>query len=141
LKTEILDGDQFRRDLSPDLGYEERQRNLNVRRLALIASMLARHGVAAISPFRRAREDARQVARSRDLPFLEVRVHARIETLVARDVKGLYRRALSGEITQFTGVSHPYETPLCPDLAVDTERPLADCPENVLDFLKSRGLF
>jgi len=120
LPVEILDGDAVRPILSAELGYTREHRDANVARIAWVAGLLAKHGVvvlvAAISPYRDARERAR-----RDIGrFVEVHVHCTLDELSRRDVKGLYKRALAGEIAHFTGVSDPYEVPEHPDVVVDS---------------------
>lgn len=120
--VEVLDGDEVRTHLSKGLGFSREDRDTNIARIAFVASLLTRHGAAvitaAISPYSRAREEARR----RIGRFLEVHVHASLDELVRRDVKGLYARALAGELPHFTGVSDPYEAPETPDVVVDTER-------------------
>ena len=121
-RVEILDGDVVRTNLSQGLGFSREDRDANVARIAFVAHLLARHGVtvitAAISPFRATREAARRtIGASR---FVEIHVAPPLEECVRRDVKGLYARALAGEIQQFTGVSDPYEEPESPDLRLDT---------------------
>jgi adenylyl-sulfate kinase len=121
-RVELLDGDVVRRNLSADLGYSREDRNCNVGRIAFVANLLARHGVvaivAAISPYREAREQARQLIGER---FIEVYVRASLGECERRDVKGLYERARTGEIERFTGVSDPYEQPRAPEVDIDTE--------------------
>lgn len=123
---EILDGDEVRTNLSKGLGFSKEDRDTNVLRIAWVARVLARNGVgvitAAISPYREARLAARRLAEENGVRFLEVHVTAPLETLVERDVKGLYRKALAGEIASFTGVSDPYEVPETPELVVDSSR-------------------
>lgn len=120
LPVEILDGDAVRPILSSELGYTRQDRDTNVARIAWVAGLLAKHGavvlVAAISPYRAAREKAREeIGR-----FVEVHVHCTLEELSRRDVKGLYKKALAGEIPHFTGVSDPYEAPDNPDVVVNS---------------------
>jgi adenylyl-sulfate kinase len=122
----VLDGDVIRKTLSRDLGFSREDRDTNVRRMGSIAEMLTRSGVvvivAAIAPYRTARDDVRaQIGR-----FLEVYVHCPVEELVRRDVRGLYRRALAGELANFTGISDPYEEPVMPDVRVDTSIEVVD---------------
>jgi adenylyl-sulfate kinase len=121
LRTQIVDGDEFRRVLGKGLGFSREDRDENVRRIGFVARLLASHGVcaitAAISPFRAVR-DGERAASTR---FVEVYCRARLESLVARDPKGLYAKALRGEIAAFTGVSDPYEEPLAPEVVVDTD--------------------
>jgi adenylylsulfate kinase len=120
LPYEIVDGDEIRKDLCQDLGFGREHWVENIRRIAYVARLLNRHGVialvAAISPYREAREQARREATN----FLEIHVDCCLNTAIARDVKGLYRRALNGEIPHFTGVSDPYEAPLHPDVHIRT---------------------
>jgi len=120
--VEVLDGDEVRQNLSQGLGFSRADRDTNIRRIGYVAKLLARNGVAvitaAISPYRAVRDEVRKEIGD----FVEVYVRASLEECVRRDAKGLYRRALAGEIPQFTGVSDPYEEPLAPELVVDTER-------------------
>ncbi len=118
----MLDGDVVRERLSSGLGFTREDRDVNVRRIGFVAELLARNGVivivAAISPYREAREEIkRRVGR-----FIEVFVDCPLDALVERDVKGLYKRALSGEIGNFTGISDPYEPPLNPCVVVRSDR-------------------
>jgi len=123
--VEILDGDEIRKQLSADLGYTKEARDTNIRRIGFVARLLARHGVfviaAAISPYAATRHEVRLLARDEGIPFLEVFLSARLETLVQRDTKGLYKRALAGELLHFTGVSDPYEAPTHPDGIILTD--------------------
>lgn len=118
----VLDGDLLRRGLCSDLGFSPRDRKENVRRAACVAALLADAGVtvivALISPFREGRESARQIVGGER--FFEVYVDASLDECEARDAKGLYARARRGEISDFTGISSPYEPPLSPDLSIAT---------------------
>jgi adenylyl-sulfate kinase len=120
----VLDGDEVRRSLWHELGFSKVDRDENVARLSTVAALIARHDVlvivAAIAPYAEARRAARARVEADGLAFLEVFVDAPIDVLVERDVKGLYKRALRGELTHFTGVSDPYERPATPDLVVET---------------------
>jgi adenylyl-sulfate kinase len=142
IAVEVLDGDEVREHLSKGLSFSREDRDTNVRRIAYVAKLLTRNGVgvitAAISPYRATREDARrQIGEG----FIEVYVNASLDTCIRRDVKGLYGKALAGEIASFTGVSDPYEAPTDPDVEVDTERETLDeSLEHVLDALRERGL-
>jgi adenylyl-sulfate kinase len=119
-KVEVLDGDVVRNNLSKGLGFSREDRDTNIARIAFVAHLLARNGVyvvcAAISPFREARDAARRTIGD----FVEIHVAPPLEACIARDVKGLYARAIAGEIAQFTGISDPYEEPLSPELRLDT---------------------
>jgi len=118
--VEVLDGDEVRTHLSAGLGFSREDRDSNVARIAFVASLLTRNGViaitAAISPY----AAARRAARDRIGNFIEVFVSCPLRELARRDVKGLYARALAGEIEHFTGVSDPYEEPLAPDVTVNS---------------------
>jgi len=122
LRVEVLDGDVVRTNLSKGLGFSKEDRDTNVRRIAFVADLLSRNGVAvitaAISPYRAIRDEARAMMGER---FVEIYVRASVEACERRDVKGLYARARSGEVASFTGVSDPYEEPLAPDVVLDTE--------------------
>jgi adenylylsulfate kinase len=125
-KVEVLDGDEVRQRLTRGLGFSREDRDENIRRIAYVAHLLSRNGVvaitAAISPYRAVRDEVRrEIGR-----FVEVYLKCPVEVCMARDVKGLYRRALAGDIPNFTGVSDPYEEPLEPELAVETA---AEAPE------------
>jgi adenylyl-sulfate kinase len=119
-RIEVLDGDVVRTHLSKGLGFSREDRDTNIARIAFVAHLLARNGVfvlvAAISPFRSARDAARATIGE----FLEVHVAPPLDECIKRDVKGLYKKALAGEIAQFTGVTDPYEEPLNPELRLDT---------------------
>jgi adenylyl-sulfate kinase len=119
-RVEILDGDEVRTNLSKGLGFSKEDRDINIRRIGYVCHLLARNGViaisAAISPYREIRDEVR---RQHDR-FFEVFVRCTIDKLVERDVKGLYKKALAGEIKSFTGVSDPYEEPHKPELVVDS---------------------
>jgi adenylylsulfate kinase len=121
-KVEILDGDVVRTHLSKGLGFSREDRDLNVARIAFVAHLLQRNGVvvitAAISPFRETRDRARELIGD----FVEIHVAPPLEECIKRDVKGLYAKAIAGEIQQFTGVSDPYEEPLSPEIRIDTSR-------------------
>ena len=143
--VEILDGDEIRTLLSMGLGFTKADRDANVRRIGFVSRLLARHGVlaiaAAISPYADTRNEVRQLARCEDIPFVEVFLDTSLQTLIERDVKGLYRRALAGEIAHFTGVSDPYERPSSPELLLRTDLEPPDASaQKILDLLAGRGL-
>ena len=123
--VEVLDGDEVRTHLSKGLGFSKEDRDTNIRRIGWVCELLSRNGViaiaAAISPYRAVRDEVR----ARIADFVEVYVECPVEVLAERDVKGLYKKALAGEISQFTGVSDPYEPPLHPEVVVNssTETP------------------
>jgi adenylylsulfate kinase len=143
--VEILDGDEVRTHLSKGLGFSREDRDTNVRRIGFVARLLAKHGVfvitAAISPYKDTREEIRQLAVAAGIPFIEVFVNPTLDALVKRDVKGLYKKALAGEIAHFTGVSDPYEPPDHPDLVIKTDsEPVGTSVETIIDALVSRGV-
>jgi len=141
--VEVLDGDLVRRVLAEDLGFSRKDRETNARRIAYVAGLLSRNGVtviaAVISPYRSAREQARELIADR---FVEVYVRASVQECARRDVKGLYRRAFAGELRHFTGVSDPYEEPDSPELVLDTEQQTPEqSAAQVLDYVDRRRGF
>jgi sulfate adenylyltransferase len=143
--VEILDGDEVRLYLSRGLGFSKEDRDTNVRRIGYVARLLARNGVtvitAAISPYREVRDEVRRLAAEDGVPFVEVYAEATIEALAKRDVKGLYAKALRGEITHFTGVSDPYEPPLAAEVTARTDRePVAASLGRIEAVLEQHGL-
>jgi adenylyl-sulfate kinase len=140
-KVELLDGDEVRTHLSKGLGFSKEDRDTNVRRIGFVAELLAKHGViaitAAISPY----IETRAAVRERIENFVEIFMDCPIAVLAERDVKGLYKKALAGEIPHFTGVSDPYEPPVSPDVRVDSStEDIAVSEERVWTLLKDRGL-
>ena len=140
--VEVLDGDVVRENLSKGLGFSKEDRDTNIRRIAFVADLLSKHGTpvitAAISPYREIRDEARALMDGR---FVEAYVATSLEECERRDVKGLYAKARSGEIPEFTGVSDPYEPPENPELVVETEgRTPEESAQQVLDYLEERGL-
>ena len=130
LKSEILDGDEVRKNLSKGLGFSKEDRDTNILRIGFVANLLTRNGVATIccpiSPYKETRDACRELIGE----FGEVYVHATVDEIAAhRDPKGLYKKALAGEITGFTGVDDPYEVPEHPEITVDT---MAQTPEESL---------
>jgi len=120
-KVEVLDGDVIRTNLSKGLGFSKQDRDTNIRRIGFVCNLLTRNDVvaiaAAISPYRAVRDEVRRDIGS----FVEIYVRCPIEVLAERDVKGLYKKALAGEIKNFTGVDDPYESPTAPEVTVDTD--------------------
>jgi adenylylsulfate kinase len=134
-RVEILDGDEVRTNLSKGLGFSKEDRDTNIRRIGYVCKLLARNGVvaisAAISPYRVVRDEVRNMHHR----FFEVFMDCPLDTLVERDVKGLYRKALAGEIKNFTGVSDPYEPPLNAELVVNSS---TQSREESLSFLLTK---
>jgi adenylylsulfate kinase len=139
-KLEKLDGDVVRTHLSKGLGFSKEDRDTNIRRIGWVAEVLTRNGVcvlaSAISPYREIRDEVRRNVGD----FIEVYVKCSIPELTRRDVKGLYQKAIDGEIKNFTGISDPYEEPLDPDVVVDTEsEDLVESVAKVLARLEEKG--
>lgn len=132
MKVELLDGDVVRTNLSKGLGFSKEDRDTNILRIGFVAQLLSRNGVAtivsAISPYKEPRDKCREMIGD----FVEVYVYATVEECTRRDVKGLYEKALKGEIQGFTGVSDPYEPPDNPELTVNT---LEETPEESLQLI------
>ena len=138
--VEILDGDVVRTHLSKGLGFSREDRDTNILRIAFVCSLLTRHGAAvisaAISPYAQARRQAREQIGA----FVEVYVRCPLEELTRRDVKGLYEKALRGELANFTGVSDPYEAPEHPEVVVDTDRESVEqSVARILAYLQDHG--
>jgi adenylyl-sulfate kinase len=139
--VEILDGDVVRTNLTKGLGFSKEDRDENIRRIGFVCALLSKHGAvaisAAISPYRAVRDEVR----SKIQHFVEVYVAAPLEVCIQRDVKGMYKKALAGEIKHFTGVSDPYEPPLQPEIVIDTQKETPqDSAARVLQELESRWL-
>ncbi len=144
-RVEVLDGDVVRTHLSKGLSFSKEDRDTNVLRIGWVCSLLARNGViavsAAISPYADVRAECRKMTEDSGAAFVEVWMNAPLEVVAARDVKGLYKRALAGEIPNFTGVSDPYEAPDAPEVTVESGREsLEDGAARVLGYLEARGL-
>jgi adenylylsulfate kinase len=136
-----LDGDIVRMDLTRDLGFSKEDRNENIRRVTFVASLLSRNGVATlvsfISPYREARENAR----SRCHNFIEIYVNCNLDVLKSRDVKGFYKKALNGDIRNFTGIDDPYEEPLHPEIVVNTAKEsVKESRDIILAYLVKKNL-
>lgn len=124
-RVEILDGDVLRKTLCKDLGFTKQDRDTNVERIGFLAHKLAKHGVlvivAAISPYRSARDEVRMRHAKDDIPFYEILVSADMDTLLKRDTKGLYRSAMAGRLKNMTGIDDPYEAPVNPEMEIMTD--------------------
>jgi adenylylsulfate kinase len=140
-KVELLDGDEVRRQLSPDLGFTKEDRETHARRVVYLSKLLSRNGiismVSLISPYREFREFARKEIGS---AFVEIYVRASVDACIKRDPKGLYKKALKGEIKDLTGLQDTYEEPLHPELIVETEKETVEqSARKVLKMLKDKG--
>ncbi|MDP3029829.1 MAG: adenylyl-sulfate kinase [Deltaproteobacteria bacterium] len=139
--TFVLDGDNIRRGLNSNLGFSPEDRSENIRRIAELANLFSMAGIinvaAFISPYRRERNLARQLAGNGN--FAEVYVNCPLEVCIQRDPKELYKRALRGEIKNFTGIDAPYEAPEQPDLVIKTDIESAgECVNNILRYLREK---
>lgn len=122
LKVERLDGDIVRQGLTRDLGFSKEDRDKNIERVAFVAKLLTRNGVAVLCSFISPYRDVRARSRQEIGNFVEVYCYAPLETLIERDVKGLYKKAMAGEIPNFTGISDPYEPPENPEVIIDSSQ-------------------
>lgn len=120
--VEVMDGDEVRSNLSPDLGFSKEDRETHAKRVTYVSKLLSRNGVivivALISPYRKFRQHVRNEIDN----FIEVYMKCSVETCMKRDPKGLYKKALDGEITDLTGLQDTYEEPLKPEIVIDTEK-------------------
>jgi len=142
--VEYLDGDTVRTRLSKGLGFSKEDRDANIERIGWVASRLTRHGAAvitsAISPYSEARSHARELVEEFGT-FVEVFVDVSVEEATRRDTKGLYEKALRGEIQNFTGVNDPYERPESPDIRIDSdEESPEESAERIVALLEEKGL-
>jgi adenylylsulfate kinase len=140
-RIEVLDGDEVREGLCRDLGFSRQDREENIHRITFVSKVLTRNGVAvlvaAISPYRESRERAREEIQS----FVEVWCRASVEACAARDYKGLYEKAMRGEIDNLTGVNDPYEEPEDADLVLQTDGETPeDSAERVMNLLREKQL-
>ena len=140
----VLDGDEVRRHLSKGLGFSREDRDANITRIGYVASEVVRHGgiaiCAPIAPYTSARTEARQLVQSHGR-FVEIHVSTPLEVCESRDRKGLYAAARAGKIKGFTGIDDPYETPVSPELRVDTSQvTVAEAAERVFEWLRSQAL-
>lgn len=141
-----LDGDNIRHGLNSDLGFNEADRSENVRRVAEVSALMADSGLIVassfISPFIKDRDKVREIHTRDGVPFIEIFIDCPIETLKKRDPKGLYKKAMAGEIKNFTGISQPYEVPHSPDMHLDTSKVnLEECVSLIINFLKEKSYF
>ncbi len=139
-KVEHLDGDEVRQKLTKDLGFSKEDRNENIRRIAYVAKLLTRVGAVAITSAISPYQALRDYARNEIGDFVEIFVHCPLEVCIKRDVKGLYKKALRGELTQFTGISDPYEPPPSPEVVVDTsQKTQEECLNVIVGKLQELG--
>ncbi|MBM3297604.1 MAG: adenylyl-sulfate kinase [Candidatus Aminicenantes bacterium] len=140
LRVERLDGDIIRQDLTRDLGFSKADRDENIRRVTFVSKLLTRNGVAVLTSFISPYREMRDRARAEVGDFMEVYVKCPLEVCMKRDVKGMYQKALRGEIKEFTGVSDPYEEPERPELVLETDKEtLEESVGRVLDRARELG--
>jgi adenylyl-sulfate kinase len=145
VRVEVLDGDEVRTNLSKGLGFSKEDRDTNIRRIGYVCRLLSRNGIntisAAISPYRAVREEVGRAIKLDGAEFIEVFVKCPIAVLAERDVKGLYKKALAGEIAHFTGISDPYEEPVSPAIVIQTDREDVNTSVRAIIWeLEERGL-
>jgi adenylyl-sulfate kinase len=141
LRVERLDGDTVREGLTRDLGFSKEDRDKNIERVTFVAKLLSRNSVATIASFISPYREARQKVRQEATNFIEVFVDAPLQTCIERDVKGMYAKALAGQIKQFTGIDDPYEVPEDPEIVVHTDRQTVEqSVGQILAYLESRAL-
>lgn len=144
-RIERLDGDIVRTNLSAGLSFSREDRDINVRRIGFVCDLLARNGViaisAAISPFQSVRDEVRALVESHGVAFVEVYTQCSLEELARRDVKGLYKKAMAGEIPHFTGVSDPYEAPTHAEIVTHSDsEPMEVSLQRIMDYLQEKNL-
>lgn len=144
-RVQVLDGDEVRAALSPDLGFSKEDRDTNVRRIGYVAQLLAAHGITvlvpAIAPYAISRQAVRDRHTAHAVPYLEIHIATPVHTCADRDVKGLYARHAAGQISGLTGADDPYETPIDPDLRIHTQHQTAqESIQNLRELLTTRGL-
>lgn len=141
LRLERLDGDTVRQSLTRDLGFSKEDRDKNIERVTFVAKLLSRNNVVVLASFISPYRQTRDYVREETTNFIEVFVDAPLEVCIDRDVKGLYQKAIAGEIENFTGISDPYEPPVDPDIHVRTDQETVDeSTQKVIKWLEERGL-
>lgn len=140
LKVERLDGDVVRESLTRDLGFTAEDRRKNIERVTFVAKLLSRNGVGTVCSFISPYQSVRDLVRENTTNFLEVYIDAPLDVVIDRDVKGLYAKALAGEIPNFTGISDPFEAPENPDIHIRTDLgTVEECSDQLLMELEMRG--
>ena len=139
-RVERLDGDKVRKDLTSDLGFSKEDRDENIKRVTFVSKLLSRNGVAVLATFVSPYRERRRKTREEIGNFVEVFVRCPVDVCIERDVKGMYKKALAGEITGFTGVDDPYEEPENPEVILHTDREtLEESVQKVLSRLQKIG--
>jgi adenylyl-sulfate kinase len=138
--VERLDGDIVRQDLTRDLGFSKADRDENIRRVTFVSKLLTRNGVIVLTSFISPYIEVRDRARKEIGSFLEIYTKCALDVCIQRDVKGMYKKAIAGQIKEFTGISDPYEEPVHPELLLETDKEtLEESTARVLAALKARG--
>jgi adenylyl-sulfate kinase len=140
IKVERLDGDIVRQSLTRDLGFTKEDRDKNIERVTFVAKLLSRNGVAVLASFISPYQAVRQKVREETTNFIEVFVEVPLDEAIARDVKGMYKKALAGEIENFTGISDPYEEPTAPEIRIPThQETVEESVQRVLKYLEEHS--
>ena len=140
-RVEILDGDEIRKGLSRDLGFSKEDREKHNERVIFVAKLLSRNGVVTLVPLISPYREVRAKARKEISDFVEVYVRCPLDVLIKRDPKGLYKKALAGEINNLTGLQDPYEEPISPEMIIDSNtETIEESVSSIMSYLKSRGL-
>jgi len=140
LKVERLDGDIVRKGLTSDLGFSKEDRDENIKRVTYVAKLLTRNDVAVLATFVSPYRERRAKTREEIGDFVEIYTRCPVEICIERDDKGMYKKAIAGEITNFTGIDDPYEEPEGPELILDTDKmSVEECVQKVLDKLEELG--
>ncbi len=140
LRVERLDGDIVRKGLTSDLGFSKEDRDENIKRVTFVAKLLTRNGVAVLATFVSPYRERRRKTREEIENFVEIYTRCPVDVCIERDIKGMYKKALAGEITNFTGVDDPYEEPENPELIVDTDKEtIEESVQKVLTKLEELG--
>jgi adenylyl-sulfate kinase len=141
VRVERLDGDIVREGLTRDLGFSKEDRDKNIERVTFVAKLLSRNGVAVLASFISPYREARDKARRETTNFIELYVKASLDTVISRDVKGMYKKAIAGEIKNFTGISDPYEEPLAPEITIESDTETVEqSVQRILAYLENRAL-
>lgn len=141
IRNERLDGDIVRQGLTRDLRFSKEDRDKNIERVTFVAQLLSRNEVATIVSFVSPYREKRDYARGNTTNFIEVYVRCPVEVCMQRDVRGMYKKAMRGEIKDFTGVNDPYEEPQRPEIIVDTDKNTVDeCVKKIINYLEDKGL-
>ncbi|GAI51358.1 unnamed protein product [marine sediment metagenome] len=139
-KAERLDADIIRKHLWRELGYSKEDRDENIRRATFLAKLLTKNGIIVLTSFISPYRELRDYARREIVDFVEIYAKCPVEVCIQRDTRGMYKKALSGEIPNFTGVSDPYEEPLNPELVIESDKePLEESVTKVITRIKELG--